>query len=153
MFTYTDLNGYGVELSFKKGAFSIDPKHVLMLSKYEGKWLLTEHPTRGVEFPGGKVEEGESLEEAAAREVLEETGAVMGNFEWLATYYVQCEKPFAKAVFYGQVEKFEAGFEKRETNGAVFLTDEELVAHKNLSFYMKDLGMTKMLEKVSLLEG
>lgn len=148
MFTYTDLNGYGVELSFKKGVFPIEPTHVLVLAKFEGKWLLTDHPKRGVEFPGGKVEKGETLEKAAIREVYEETGAVIENIEWLATYYVQGIHPFAKAVFLSDVKKLDAQFTLQETNGAVFMTDDELHHAGNLSFYMKDLGMKKMLEKV-----
>lgn len=148
MFTYTDLNGLGVELSFKKGAFAIKPKHVLMLAKYNERWLLTEHPKRGLEFPGGKIEEGESLEKAVIREVYEETGAIIETVEWLATYYVQEKEPFAKAVFIADVSRMDDGFVLHETNGAVFLTDEELYAANELSFYMKDLGMKKMLEKV-----
>lgn len=148
MFTYTDLNGNGVELSFKKAVFPIEPTHVLVLAKYEGKWLLTDHPKRGIEFPGGKMEKEETLENAAKREVYEETGALIKNIEWLATYYVQSTESFAKAVFLANVQELDENFQLHETNGAVWLSDEELHHAQNLSFYMKDLGMKKILEKV-----
>jgi len=45
----------------------------------DGKYLITQRRTTAVlpllwEFPGGRVEPGESPQQAAAREVLEETG-------------------------------------------------------------------------------
>jgi len=45
----------------------------------DGRLLIGRRPSEGLlgglwEFPGGKVEEGETLAAAAAREVLEETG-------------------------------------------------------------------------------
>ena len=61
MITFQDLNGIQVELSFEKGIFPIKAMHVLVIAKYEEKWLLTKHPIRGIEFPGGKVEENETL--------------------------------------------------------------------------------------------
>ncbi|MGX9135663.1 RNA deprotection pyrophosphohydrolase [Rummeliibacillus sp. JY-2-4R] len=149
MFTYTDLNGNGCELSFKKNAFSISPKHVLVLAKFEGKWLLTEHPKRGVEFPGGKVEAGETLEEAAKREVMEETGVEITDIEWLATYMVQETIPFTKAVFTATVQSIDHNHPNKETNGAILMTEEEFLENRQLSFHMKDLGMKKILEKVS----
>lgn len=149
MFTYTDLNGNGCELSFKKNAFSVVPKHVLILAKYEGKWLLTEHPERGFEFPGGKVEPRETLEEACIREVYEETGANLSNLEWLATYMVQEVVPFTKSVYTATVQSIDKNHPKMETNGAILMTEEELVENDQLSFHMKDLGMKKILEKVS----
>lgn len=149
MFTYTDLNGNGCELSFKKNSFQMEPKHVLVLAKYEGKWLLTEHPERGYEFPGGKVEKGEMLDEAAVREVYEETGAKISNLEWLATYMVQESIPFTKAVYTASVNQIDWKHKNMETNGAVLMTEEELTTNVRLSFHMKDLGMKKILEKVS----
>jgi 8-oxo-dGTP diphosphatase len=149
MFTFTDLNGNGVELSFKKNAFNMAPKHVLVLAKYHEQWLLTDHPKRGLEFPGGKVEGEETLEQAAEREVYEETGAIIHEIEWLATYYVHDECPFSKAVYVANVLKIDDIQRKFETNGAVLLSDEELHNSDRLSFYMKDAGMKKMLEKVS----
>ncbi len=152
MFSYTDLNGHGVDLSFKKDAFSFDPTHVLVLAKFEGRWLLTKHPQRGYEFPGGKQEAGETLIEAAIREVYEETGAHINDVMWLATYVVQQKAPFGKAVYIANVTSLDMNYKKHETEGAVLMTDEELLGCEQLSFHMRDGGMKKILEKVSELE-
>lgn len=147
MFKFTDLNGYGVTLSFKKQAFEITPKHILVLAKYKDRWLLTNHPKRGLEFPGGKVEDGETLEEAVIRETYEETGATLQKIEWFASYYVQCEEPFVKAVYLAEVDTLNENADLHETLGAVLLTPEELLLEENMSFYMRDAGMKKLLEK------
>ena len=56
---FRDYYNNEVHLSFKDHPFSEQPKHVLIICRYQGKWLLTRHKERGLEFPGGKVEEGE----------------------------------------------------------------------------------------------
>ncbi|PFN05219.1 MULTISPECIES: NUDIX hydrolase [Bacillus cereus group] len=54
------------------------PKHYVsagvVVVNDEGKILLIRGPCRGWEQPGGQVEEGESIQDAAIREVKEETG-------------------------------------------------------------------------------
>ena len=53
--------------------------YAYILKKIQGRWhlLVFEHmdfPKAGIQVPGGTVEEGESVAEAAVREVKEETG-------------------------------------------------------------------------------
>jgi 8-oxo-dGTP diphosphatase len=54
------------------------PKHILsaatIVLNEKGEILLIKGPRRGWEMPGGQVEVGESLKEAAIRETKEETG-------------------------------------------------------------------------------
>lgn len=142
---YIDLNGYRCELFFEPGHFSVGSKHVLIIAKFQGKWLLTNHLVRGLEFPGGKVEAGESLTAAAKREVYEETGAIVENLEWLAEYMVYSEKPFCKTVFTATVSRLEAS-PLFETAGAVLAG--ELKLDDRFSFLMRDSGMKEILEKV-----
>lgn len=54
-----------------------------VLVRPDGRFLLTSRPAGKVyagywEFPGGKVEAGESIEDALRRELLEEIGIVIG---------------------------------------------------------------------------
>ena len=148
MFSFQDLNGFQVDLSFTRGEITVESKHVLVFLKHENKWLCTIHKRRGVEFPGGKLEPGETLEEAAAREVFEETGVRVKNLQWFAEYAVHDDTLFCKTVFTAQFASQEDISFDLETSGMTWLSDEELVDHPNLSFYMKDEGMKKMLEEV-----
>jgi ADP-ribose pyrophosphatase YjhB (NUDIX family) len=54
------------------------PKHIVsaatIVLNNQGNILLIKGPRRGWEIPGGQVEEGESLKEAAIREAKEESG-------------------------------------------------------------------------------
>ncbi len=74
---FKDYYNNKVQLSFLDHPFSKNPKHVWIICRYKDKWLLTDHKERGIEFPGGKVEPGETAGQAAIREVMEETGATV----------------------------------------------------------------------------
>lgn len=54
------------------------PKHIVsaatIVVNEKGEVLLIKGPRRGWEMPGGQVEEGESLAQAAIRETFEESG-------------------------------------------------------------------------------
>lgn len=146
MIKYKDLNGLDVHLSFKKNQFNIEKNHVLIVLQHKGKWLLTKHPKRGVEFPGGKREPGETIEEAAIRETMEETGVTISNVREIATYVVYDRQPFCKAVYTGTVTSIDENHERHETEGALWLTDDELNRCDYLSFHMKDEGSKKIRE-------
>lgn len=148
MFTFIDENGLRVDLHFGEGPFEVEPKHVLVLVKYKDKWLCTEHGARGIEFPGGKQEAGETLMEAAVREVYEETHVKVTDAKWFAYYIVHDQVPFCKAVFTARVAAIDPFIGEFETVARHWLTEEELLAHPNLSFYMRDDGMKKMLREV-----
>lgn len=153
MFSFYDINGCKVNLYVEDSPFPIEPKHVLVFVQHNGKWLCTINKKRGVEFPGGKVESGETLEEAAIREVMEETAVHITNLEKFAHYVVFDETPFCKVVFTANVDRIDAFEGKFETSGVLWLTTEQLQSHPNLSFYMKDDGMKKMLQEVRRFEG
>ncbi|AQQ52749.1 NUDIX domain-containing protein [Planococcus lenghuensis] len=139
---YRDLNGFECRLSFEKGKSCIKSRHVIVLAQYEGKWLLTDHPVRGLEFPGGKRERGETLEEAAVRETYEETGGVLKSLKWVGEYKVMAERPFVKTAFLAIVERLEK-IPLAETRGAVLV--KELDFNDRYSFLMKDEGMKELI--------
>ena len=153
MISFQDLNGYDVKLSFEQGFFSIPSKHILVVAKHKGKWLLTKHPKRGLEFPGGKLEIGETLVEAAIRETKEETNVNIVELEWLAEYMVLDNNPFCKTVYVAEVGYINVEKTNFETEGAFWLSTEELTQIDNLSFHMKDDGMKAILKKVNEIEN
>ena len=144
MLKFEDLQGATVELTFGPNQHTIESRHVLVIIKQDNRWLLTKHRIRGIEFPGGKAEPGETIEQATIRETLEETGVSIENVYSFAEYVVFTEPPFCKAVFTGEITHIEKDFTLMETEGAVWMTDAELDACTELSFHMKDSGMGEL---------
>jgi 8-oxo-dGTP diphosphatase len=83
------------EINFYEPAFTPESKLIysVIAAKYCDCWLYVRHRKRTTwEIPGGHIEENESPEQAARRELTEETGAIDFNLECVATYSVCQDK-------------------------------------------------------------
>jgi len=59
-------------------------------ARFNGKWIFVRHQMRDTwEISGGHIETGETPDEAASREVMEETGALEFEIECISTYSVE----------------------------------------------------------------
>lgn len=56
--------------------YECDFKYAVIAASYNGKYIFVRHKDRDtLEMPGGKCEQGETIEQTAERELYEETGA------------------------------------------------------------------------------
>jgi 8-oxo-dGTP diphosphatase len=155
MIEFLDQNGNNVELAFSRQAFLKEARHVLVICQQGDSWILTQHKKRGLEFPGGKREPGETLEAAAKREVYEETGAILADLQFLAEYKVSNESgSFVKAVFWGLVKSLEQTDSYHETNGPVIVQGDllQLRFGAGYSFIMKDRVVEECLHYIEELK-
>lgn len=148
---FQDLTGTTVTLSFQKDTFAVPAKHVLVIVRKGNQFLLTEHPERGFEFPGGKQEENETLEDTAMREVMEETAVEITDIQFFAEYRVESDSPFVKRVYLASFKKQHPFHEKYETKGRIWRTIREIEHQPSKSFYMNDDGMKVMISKLKSL--
>ncbi|KAB2329035.1 RNA deprotection pyrophosphohydrolase [Bacillus mesophilum] len=127
--------------SFSQDSFQQPASHVLVLTSYNNHWLLTKHKERGLEFPGGKAEKGETIEEAAIREVWEETGGRIAALTYLGEYELNIKgTSYVKAVFFAEIETLSVMESYLETNGPALIEGD--ILHKRwepqFSFIMQD---------------
>jgi 8-oxo-dGTP diphosphatase len=61
----------------------------VICARHLEQWIYVRHHKRSTyEIPGGHIEPGETSDEAASRELMEETGALLFNIKCIATYSV-----------------------------------------------------------------
>lgn len=138
---FRDYYNNEVRLSFNDHPFSTSPKHVWVICKHNNKWLLTKHKERGLEFPGGKVEEGETAREAAIREVMEETGGEVGYITYVGQYFVLGKSDTViKNVYFAKINQLTEQETYYETDGPVLLEEipQNVKYNNSYSFIMKD---------------
>ncbi|MNP33971.1 putative 8-oxo-dGTP diphosphatase YtkD [compost metagenome] len=87
----------------------VDLEYVVIMVKHGEEWILVRHQNRSTwEFAGGHIEVGETPEQAAARELYEETGAEQFSIVPIAVYTVIIDDApgsFGK-LYFANVERF-----------------------------------------------
>ncbi|MCT8137235.1 nucleoside triphosphatase YtkD [Anaerobacillus sp. CMMVII] len=151
VFSFIDFYKNKVEFSYDDHPFSNDPRHVWVVCKFQEEWLLTRHEDRGIEFPGGKVELGETPEEAARREVYEETGGVVDTLTYLGQYRVTAKQDhIIKNVYFARIKRLDDREHYYETVGPILLKElpPNVRFDKKFSFIMKDDVLTYSMQWV-----
>ncbi|WP_436862621.1 RNA deprotection pyrophosphohydrolase [Staphylococcus caeli] len=148
---FRDKENDEVYLTYKSNSDVANGQHVLIIPIYKQQLLFTQHKIRGIEFPGGKKEPGETSETAAKRELFEETGASIKHCEYIAQYRVdrQSGYSFTKDVFVVEVDEIIQQEDYFETNGPLLYKHMDQIAETKKSFLLKDAAILHCLERVS----
>lgn len=104
----------------------------VIIAKIDGKWIFCKHKDRDTyEIPGGHRESGETIFEAAKRELVEETGAVDFSIKPICVYSVKGKtkiNPDDDAISYGMLYAAEVfSFEELHSEIESILITDKLV--------------------------
>lgn len=100
-------------------------KFAVIISQSKGKWVFCKHKDRTtLEVPGGHREQGETVDETAKRELIEETGAVDFTIAPICVYSVaetdKAEESYGM-LYYAEIHTFEP--ELHSEIESIYLTD------------------------------
>ena len=65
-------------------------KYAVIAARFQNQWIFVRHRDRATwEIPGGHIEPGETPDNAASRELMEETGAEIFSIKQVSAYSVE----------------------------------------------------------------
>ena len=119
--------------------------NMVMIRRDDGMVLVQERKLywKGIAFPGGHAEPGESFERSAEREILEETGLTVKNLELCGIVHWDCPERKEKfIVFLYRTSDFSGELINETEEGKVFwVKEDELKNIKLCSNFEKDLEL------------
>lgn len=113
----------------------------MIYDKFNNKVLVQDRikSWKGFSFPGGHVEDGESIVESTIREIKEETGLTISNLELCGIIYLFNDETGERYfVFSYRTEAFEGELLKETDEGKVFWVDIDELPTLNLSDGLKE---------------
>ena len=119
--------------------------NMVMIRRDDGMVLVQERILhwKGIAFPGGHAEPGESFERSAEREILEETGLTVKNLELCGIVHWDCPERKEKfIVFLYRTSDFSGELINETEEGKVFwVKEDELKNMKLCNNFEKDLEL------------
>lgn len=119
--------------------------NMVMIRRDDGMVLVQERILywKGIAFPGGHVDPGESFERSAEREILEETGLTVKNLELCGIVHWDCPERKEKfIVFLYRTSDFSGELINETEEGKVFwVKEDELKNMKLCNNFEKDLEL------------
>lgn len=109
--------------------------NMVMIRRDDGMVLVQERKLywKGIAFPGGHAEPGESFERSAEREILEETGLTVKNLELCGTVHWECpERKEKYVVFLYRTSDFSGELISETEEGKVFWVKEDELKNMKL---------------------
>lgn len=147
---FLDKDNRRVTMSYKTNNDCPDGNHALAIPLYKNQLLFTQHKMRGIEFPGGKVEEGEQSIQAIKRELFEETGGIPETIDYIAQYQVHTfdNSIFKKDVYIVKVKSFEEKSDYLETRGPLLFDNINSIPLDKQSYLIQDNAILKCVERM-----
>ena len=132
-------------MSDMERSYKTEFTNMVMIRRDDGMVLVQERKLywKGIAFPGGHAEPGESFERSAEREILEETGLTVKNLELCGIVHWDCPERKEKfIVFLYRTSDFSGELISETEEGKVFwVKEDELKNMKLCSNFEKDLEL------------
>lgn len=132
-------------MSDMEKSYKTEFTNMVMIRRDDGMVLVQERILhwKGIAFPGGHAEPGESFERAAEREILEETGLTVKNLELCGIVHWDCPERKEKfIVFLYRTSDFSGELISETEEGKVFwVKEDELKNMKLCNNFEKDLEL------------
>lgn len=138
-----------MKVNFYDEVDDVELKFAVIMTKYKDKWVFCKHRERETyEMPGGHREAGETINEAAVRELQEETGAIDFEIRPVSVYSVTGKARLNQSgaesfgmLFFAEVQSFKDTLESEIEKIEFFDKIPERLTYPEIQPYLYDKVM------------